>query len=289
MTKYEVKRIINFFIDDEIAFYSAGMSFYLIFAAIPVLFLMITVLTFLPLFDDLYSQFQLFLTHHMLPESQQELSTYLAHFLEGSTRLGWVGGASLIVAAGLFFLNFDTAIQRIMRTQPRPPHTTVALYLGVLILSPIAITGWIFLSAIAPESYLPSWLTLPIPYAWLEMATLFYLSYRILPARPINSRAALVAALVASGAFEIAKMGFVYYVRYTTSYTLYGSFAAILFFFLWLYLSWQIYFFGLKLCRILAIPIPHYNKEQSQESDCHECSPFFDSQKGEDGIENQKP
>ncbi|EOI3929950.1 YhjD/YihY/BrkB family envelope integrity protein, partial [Campylobacter jejuni] len=58
-------------------------------------------------------------------------------------------------------------------------------------------------------------------------------------------------ALVSFGAGAIWYIGknlFVYYVVYNKTYaSVYGSFSTILFFFIWIYISWIIYLFGLKL------------------------------------------
>ncbi len=51
---------------------------------------------------------------------------------------------------------------------------------------------------------------------------------------------------------SVTKSLFGYYVSANTTYaTIYGSFSVALFFFLWIYISWNIYLYGTKLCSIL--------------------------------------
>jgi len=45
---------------------------------------------------------------------------------------------------------------------------------------------------------------------------------------------------------------FVYYVTFNKTYTtLYGSFSTIMFFLIWIYLSWIIFLYGVKFCYYL--------------------------------------
>ena len=68
----------------------------------------------------------------------------------------------------------------------------------------------------------------------------------------IHLKSALIASFIASLVWYISKNLFVYYVAYNKTYlTIYGSFSILLFFFLWIYFSWFIYLYGLKLCFLL--------------------------------------
>ena len=62
----------------------------------------------------------------------------------------------------------------------------------------------------------------------------------------------MISSLIISVIFSIAKNSFIYYVFLNQSYTtIYGSFAILLFLFLWIYVSWIIFIYGLKLCYII--------------------------------------
>ena len=52
--------------------------------------------------------------------------------------------------------------------------------------------------------------------------------------------------------FSISNNAFIEYVFYNKSYTtMYGSFAIMMFLFLWIYVSWIIFIYGLKLCYMI--------------------------------------
>jgi membrane protein len=57
---------------------------------------------------------------------------------------------------------------------------------------------------------------------------------------------------VISIVFSISKNAFIEYVFYNKAYTtMYGSFAILMFLFLWIYVSWIIFIYGLKLCYMI--------------------------------------
>ncbi|MCG3717085.1 YihY/virulence factor BrkB family protein, partial [Aliarcobacter butzleri] len=53
---------------------------------------------------------------------------------------------------------------------------------------------------------------------------------------------------------SISKNLFIYYVIYNKTYTtIYGSLATLLFTFFWIYVSWIIYLYGIKMCHKLDL------------------------------------
>ncbi|MCD8478665.1 MAG: YihY/virulence factor BrkB family protein [Sulfurospirillum sp.] len=88
----------------------------------------------------------------------------------------------------------------------------------------------------------------PIFIIWL----LIFVMYVVSAKTKIHLKSALLSSFVASLCWYISKNLFVYYVSYNKTYlSIYGSFSILLFFFLWIYLSWFIYLYGLKLCFLL--------------------------------------
>jgi membrane protein len=79
-------------------------------------------------------------------------------------------------------------------------------------------------------------------------AVAFFLIYRIVPHRRVPYRHAALGAIVAALLFEAAKQLFTFYVRMSPTYSLvYGAFAAVPVFLVWLYLSWLVMLFGAEL------------------------------------------
>jgi membrane protein len=78
------------------------------------------------------------------------------------------------------------------------------------------------------------------------------LLYIVVPHRHVEWRYGLVGALVAGVLFELAKRGFAFYVSHFPTYAfIYGTFATILIFLVWLYVSWVVVLIGATLTAML--------------------------------------
>lgn len=84
-------------------------------------------------------------------------------------------------------------------------------------------------------------------------AAAFSLIYAIVPNCRVPWRAALVSGVIAALIFELAKRGFGFFISNFPSYQLiYGAFAAVPLFLVWIYICWSIILLGAMLSRILA-------------------------------------
>jgi membrane protein len=97
-----------------------------------------------------------------------------------------------------------------------------------------------------------AWVNIMSLFPYLIIWLLFFVIFKISANVKVDSRAAAVSSLVIAVIWSIAKNAFVYYVFYNKTYaTMYGSFSILLFFFLWIYVSWIIFVYGLKLCYLI--------------------------------------
>lgn len=72
-------------------------------------------------------------------------------------------------------------------------------------------------------------------------------AYTTIPNTRIKLRTALAGAFFAAVLWELGKLGFTTYLRYTTTYSkFYGSIAILPLFLLWIYLTWLIVLFGVQ-------------------------------------------
>jgi membrane protein len=84
----------------------------------------------------------------------------------------------------------------------------------------------------------------------------FALLYRMVPSRPVLPLHALIGGVVAGIAFELMKKVFAIYVTHFPTYTLvYGAFASVPFFLIWIYLSWLVVLSG----AVIAAVLPYWN------------------------------
>jgi len=102
---------------------------------------------------------------------------------------------------------------------------------------------------------------LPYFIIWL----LFFIMYIISANTTVNKKIALLASFIASLTWYISKTLFVFYIAYNKTYlSIYGSFSMVMFFFLWIYFSWLIYLYGIKLYCVLNEEYGSSSKKSKQ-------------------------
>ncbi|MDF1876598.1 YihY family inner membrane protein [Sulfurimonas sp. SAG-AH-194-L11] len=252
----ELKFWVSTFIDKELTLFAASLSFYTIFTIIPLLLIMLTLLTSLPSFTEHYESIKSFIFSNLMPVNSELVMGKLDLFLANSSKMGMIGFAMILVASLLFFKNFEYIANKIFHAKPRTLWESITTYWTMLTLTPIAlgvsfyITGYIA-TLMASNSLTSGFNILPlVPYAIIW--ALFFLIFQIGPNAKINPRASFISSFIISIVFSLSKNAFIYYVFMNKSYTtMYGSFAIVMFLFLWIYVSWIIFIYGLKLCYII--------------------------------------
>ncbi|MBU1989236.1 YihY family inner membrane protein [bacterium] len=251
-----IKFFIGTFIDKELTLYAASLSFYTIFTIIPLLLIMLTLLTSLPSFSEYYEKIQEFIFSNLMPVNSEVVMLQINGFLQNSSEMGTMSFVMVIVSSLLFFQNFEYIANKIFHVKKRGLWESVTTFWTLLTLTPIAlgvsfyITGYVAL--LMAGSDLTSGINiLPyIPYAIIW--GLFFIIFQISANTKVYAKASAISSFIISIVFSISKNAFIYYVFYNKTYmTMYGSFAIVLFLFLWIYVSWIIFIYGLKLCYII--------------------------------------
>ena len=251
-----VKFFIGTFIDKELTLFAASLSFYTIFTIIPLLLIMLTLLTSLPSFTEYYETIKIFIFSNLMPVNSEAIMGHIDGFLANSAKMGMIGLIMILVASMLFFKNFEYIANKIFHAKPRTLWESVTTYWTMLTLTPIAlgasfyITGYI--ATLMASNSLTSGLDILPLVPYIIIWALFFLLFQISANVKINPKAALSSSFLVSVVFSISKNAFIYYVFLNKSYTtMYGSFAILMFLFLWIYVSWIIFIYGLKLCYII--------------------------------------
>jgi membrane protein len=268
----QVKFWVGTFVDKELTLFAASLSFYTIFTIIPLLLIMLTLLTSLPSFENHYESVKTFIFSNLMPVNSEAIMGYIDGFLANSAKMGVIGLAMILVSSLLFFKNFEYIANRIFHAQQRTLWESITTYWTMLTLTPIAlgvsfyITGYIA-TLMATNTLTEGLNILPIiPYVIIW--GLFFLIFQIGANAKINPRASAISSLIISVVFSISKNAFIYYVFMNKSYaTMYGSFAIIMFLFLWIYVSWIIFIYGLKLCYMINKSYLNKEKLKIKEED----------------------
>jgi membrane protein len=183
----------------------------------------------------------------------------LNEFTERAGRLRAIGLAVLGVTALMTMHTIDDSLNRIFRVaRPRMFAKRVAMYVAVLALGPLLIGAGLSMTTFLVASSLGA-----LNLDWLAEAVLRFLPfvltcaaltllYILVPNRRVAVRHALIGGFFAGIAFELAKRGFALYVSKFPTYTLiYGTFATMLLFLIWMYVSWLVVLAGATLTAML--------------------------------------
>ena len=257
-TYHHIKFFLFNFFDKELTLFAASLSFYTIFTIIPLLMIVMSLVTALPSFGKIYLKLQEYIFSNLMPVNSEIVMKQINTFLENASKLGIIGTITVIIASLLFFQNFEYIANKIFHAKKRSIWESITTYWTLITLTPIAMGVSFYVTAkiasmMAHNSYTSNINILPlIPYfiTW----GLFFLIFQTSANTKIEPKASIISAFITAVAFNIAKNGFVFYVVFNKSYsTMYGSFAILIFLFLWIYISWIIFIYGLKLCHLLHL------------------------------------
>lgn len=241
---------------DKLSYYSASLSYYTLFSIIPLLVIILSIFTNLPMFENVYQEIQTILFENLMPIHSKEILTYINGFVENSGKLGMVGVVYVLFASLMFFKNYDYIVNDIFESQRRSFWSSVTVYWTLVTLTPIMMVLSFYLSnqiqVILDKNQLTDGIevlqVLPFFIVW----SIFFLSYKISANVHVSVKAAMISSFIASLVWYIAKSGFIFYVMHNQTYmSIYGSLSILLFFFLWIYISWAIFLHGLKFCHLL--------------------------------------
>jgi len=263
----KVKKFVTDLYDPDIEVFASSLSFYTIFSIIPILLVSFTIYLKFTSFD--HNLLKDFILGNLIPSKQAQITHYIDQFLANSSKLGTVGALFIIFASLMFFQNYEYVVNKIFHTKPKSIFKAISTYWTLVTLTPIALAISIY-TLTKIQNYINSpYVDLLAIFSYLIIWALFFVNYLISINRKMSLRSVAISSFAASMIWYISKLVFVYYILYNKTYaTLYGSFSTILFFFLWIYISWMIYLYGLKLCYLMNKPT--YLKEE-----CSEDEPMF--------------
>lgn len=243
---------------------AASLTFTTLLSLVPLITIALAMFSAFPVFDDFSAQIKAYLLNNLMPDMAGKIITqYTQQFAESAARLTTVGIAFLAITAMSMMLTIDKAFNVIWRVaRPRPLLKRLVVYWAVLTLAPLLIgaslslTSWLVGFSMGYARHIPVFgvgvlKVLPVLFTTLAFAMLF----RLVPNRFVPRSHALIGALVAAIAFESMNRVFGYYVSHFPTYKLvYGAFASIPIFLMWIYLSWLAILFG----AVIAASLSHW-------------------------------
>ena len=249
------------FFEDRSSQTAGSLTYTTLLSIVPLLTVALALSTAFPVFDQLVDALEDYALDNFLPNAQglEALAEQIQSFTEAAGRLTALGLAGLALTSVLLMLTIDESLNRIFRVRRRRPLLQRLLtYWALITLGPVLVGASLSMTSFllgaslgllklgaAAESLLG---VLPFVLTWATLALL----YVVVPYRQVRWRDALLGALLAALMFEIAKRGFAFYITRFPTYTLiYGTFATLLIFLVWLYVSWMVVLIGATVTALL--------------------------------------
>ena len=267
-----VRFIATRFGQDRCTQTAASLTFTTLLSLVPLMTIALTMFTAFPVFEDFSAQFKAYLLNNLMPETAGVVITqYMHQFTESAARLTTVGIGFLVLTALSMMMTIDRAFNVIWRVaRPRPLVKRLVVYWAVLTLAPLlvgaslSLTSWLVGLSMGYAKHIPQFgivvlKILPVLFTTMAFALLF----RLVPNRYVPRSHALIGALVAAVLFETMNRIFGYYISHFNTYKLvYGAFASVPIFLMWIYLSWLTILLG----AVIAASLSHWRTPATQQA-----------------------
>lgn len=247
----KIKGIWDFVADRELNFYAASLSFYTIFAIVPLLLIVFSILLNLPNFQTQIEHIRTLILSNILPTHTEVIDGYLETFMKNSSALGMMGLGYTLVASVMFFRNYEYIAAKMFNSKPRKFFDSLVMYWTMITLFPIVMAFSIYFSGEVQKTLKGnadlSLIFDLIPYilTWV----MFFLLFKLSANKPLKLLALLSSSMITAVVWLLTKWGFVYYVFYNQTYkSVYGPISIFLFMMLWIYVSWFVLLYGMRFC-----------------------------------------
>lgn len=249
-------------VEDRCLMVAGSLTFTSLLALVPVFTVTLVLTSRLPYMRDMISQVRAFALKNLVPDVAGKVVTvYMEQFARNAAGLTAIGLALIVVTAVALMFTIDGAFNDIWRAKRlRPWWKRLAGYFAVLALGPLLIGVGLTLVTHLVNFTQRFDRALPMLDDWLlklasfGLATLaLVLAYRVMPARMVPMRHALIGGLFAGLLFEVVKHLFVLYILGIPTYSLvYGAFASVPIFLAWLFCCWMVVLLGAEVTATLS-------------------------------------
>lgn len=245
--------------------FAASLTYTTLLALVPIVTIALTIFSAFPVFADLMIQLKIFILSNFVPASAGKIiAVYMQQFSEKAANLTALGILLLGVTAFILMLTVYHAFNVIWRV--RRSRTllhrffihVMALTLGPLLIgASLSLTSYLISHSLGLIKGTPLISVIALKMVPIALTIIaFSLLYLFVPNCTVRPRHALIGGMAAGLVFELMKKGFALYITHFPTYALvYGAFASVPIFLLWIYLSWLVVLFG----AVIAAAIPYWN------------------------------
>ena len=241
---------------------AAALAYTSLLALVPLMTVVFVTLSAFPAFQGWRESIESFVFQNFVPALGDQVQSYLVQFADKAKGLQAAGVAVLLVTVLTMMATIESTFNVIWGIKrKRPLVVRFLVYWSVLTLGPILIgagmvaTSYVISLPLLADAGVSATLKTRLIAAFPVVATTtaFVLFFKLIPYRPVPFKHALVGGVVASILFELAKRGFGFYVtHFPSQQAVYGAFATVPIFLIWIYLSWVVVLLGAEITQCLT-------------------------------------
>ncbi|WP_201617846.1 YihY family inner membrane protein [Psychrobacter urativorans] len=252
------------FLEDNCQQKAASLTYTTLLSIVPMLTVLLMILSSVPALASVRAQIYEVIYSNLIPQSSLQVSKYINSFAEKSTNLTAIGVTFLFVTTIMTLTTIERAFNQIWRVEGRSGGIKSMLrYWTIVTLGPLVLaSAFLASSAVQSLSFLNRQIAgYGIDWSfWVQMVSIgitvagFVGMYWFIPKARVPVKSAVIAGVFVAIIFELLKHVFGTVMTNFTSYeAIYGAFAAIPIFLLWIYLSWNLILLGVEISYTLTI------------------------------------
>ncbi|HKX42400.1 MAG TPA: YihY family inner membrane protein [Burkholderiaceae bacterium] len=242
------------FREDRLGLTASSLTFTTLISLVPLVTVMLAIFSAFPMFASFEDALQKYFLQTLVPPNiAKPVLGALTQFASKANRLGTVGLVFLVLAALALMLTIDRTLNSIWRVRtPRPIAQRVLVYWAALTLGPLvlgvslSVTSYALSASKGLVGEIPGGVSFLL--GTLEfglIASGFAGLFHYVPNTHVRWRHAIAGGIFTAVGIELAKRALGWYLAAVPTYSvLYGAFATLPIFLIWLYLLWVIVLLG---------------------------------------------
>lgn len=253
-----LRYVVSEYISDGCQTTGAALTYQTLFAVVPALTVSYMVLSAFEAFSGVSRMLEDFIFSYVVPENIASVQSYLRLFSDQARSLSAPSFILLGVTAFLMLFTIERTFNEIWKvSEPRNKLQRVLMYWGLLTLGPLLIVGGTVMTTyLFSLPFFSDVSDLPVFYQflpWTLSVLAFTLVYAAVPNAVVPLKHALLGGLLVAVSFEVAKYGFGKLMAASDFEVIYGAFAVVPVFLLWIYVTWTIILAGAEFVKALGL------------------------------------
>lgn len=256
--------LVRHFFKDNCTQKASSLTYTTLLSIVPILTVILVLFSITPALSEVRGQLEHVIYNNLLPTFSDNIKQHLDSFAQKSSRLGLVGILGVFVTTIMTLITIEDTFNQIWKVSKSSGTlssflrywtmiTLTPIVLGVAFGASSAITGL----SLFDQRFMGYGIDWKI---WAQIASLLVMTagfvgmYWFIPRTHVPLKNAIKAGIVVAVLFELLKHLFGVVISNFTSYeAIYGAFAIVPVFLMWLYLSWNVILLGVEISYTLTI------------------------------------